>query len=115
MNIVELGRNGKAEPGIGNAVAGETAVAGEAGEQRAVAQVLPLRAAIRTLAAAMPEPWYADAAADGKAVIAGTQRSDAPDDLMTRHDRQRPADVPIGDVQIGGHTPHALTATRISS
>ena len=61
---------------------GEAAVAGEAGEQGIVAEILAAAGAIRAMAAGPAQPGHADP-------LAGA--GDAADDLVAGDDRQRPA------------------------
>lgn len=88
MDVVETGRDGKAELRVGDAMGGEAAIAGETGEKRIVAEVLATGAAIRTMAAAVPEPGNADAVTYGEAADVPAERLHASDGLVARNDGQ---------------------------
>ncbi len=61
--IVEAGE-GEGEGGIRQHMSGKAAVSRIAGEERIVAEVLPIGDAVGTAAAGAPQPWNADACAE---------------------------------------------------
>jgi hypothetical protein len=65
----------------------EPAIPREAGEDRPVAQVLPVRRTVGTVTAGASEPWHADARAEACGRHVRTYRLDDSDDLVTGHDR----------------------------
>jgi hypothetical protein len=87
---------------LGDDVRREAAVAAVAGEHRPVAEVLGAVPAVRAGAARVPEPWHADALADGWCIEAAADAIDDADDLVAGNDRQsRQAKLAVDDVQIG--------------
>jgi aminopeptidase N len=86
--VVEAPGQREAIARIGDRVGRMAAIAGVAREQRRVAEVLAIGAAIRARTAGGAEPRHADALAEREARDACTQRRDLADDLVTRHDRR---------------------------
>ena len=94
--------SGKQKRASATVCGGVAAVAGVAGEQRPVAQVLPPVTAIWTDAAGRAEPGHADPLAQGKAGDAGAERRDPADDLMAGDDRQlRVRQFAVDHMQVG--------------
>ena len=82
------------------------AVARIAGEQRPVAQILPVGPAIGTNAAGRAQPRNADALADREAGDSRSHRRNAPDDFVARYDRQfRLRQFAVYYMQIGAADP----------
>ena len=101
LDVAERVGKGEGVAGVGDAVGGEAAVAGEAGEQGIVAEILAALAAIGAMAAGPAEPGNADPVADAEALRALAQRRDPADDLVAGHDRQRALKVAVDDMEIG--------------
>ena len=114
-------REGEAR--IGDCRGRETPIARISGEDRMVAQVFPVHAAIRTDAAGVAEPRDTDALAHCQPFHAGSDRIDPADDLVTGDDRHvrvwkfaiddmqiRPADAARGDLD--PNLPRARAADR---
>jgi hypothetical protein len=102
LGVAEHGRERVREALVDDRVVGESAVGVIAGELGALAKVLAARAARLARAARGAKPGDADAVSGPEAVRVRTGTLDAPDDLMTRHDR-RPhrRQLALDDVQIG--------------
>jgi hypothetical protein len=78
------------------------AIAGVAGKQRPIAQVLTAAATIGTDAAGVAEPGDADTLADREAGDPLPHRGDPPDDLVAGHDRKlRVRQLAVDNMQIG--------------
>ena len=106
---ISLLRQGKAKAGVGDRVGGEAAVPRVAGEQRPVAQVLAVAAAIGAYAAGTAEPGHADARTDRRGGYAGPMGRDPPDDLVPGHDRQLGVrQIAVDHVEIGAAHPAGL-------
>jgi len=92
-------REGEAR--IGDCSGGKTTIARVSGEDRMVAQVFPVYAAIGTEAAGVAEPWDTDAFAHRQPFHAGSDRIDPADDFVARDDwRLRVCKFPIDHMQI---------------
>ena len=94
------------ESRIRNGCGRVAAVARVAGEQRPVAQVLPLHQTIGADAAGVAEPRNADALTELEPLDAPPERIDAADDLMPRDDGQtRLGQFAVDHVQVGAAHP----------
>ncbi len=102
----------KRESGVGDRVGREAAVAGVAGEDRLVAEILTRAQAKRAVAAGVAEPGYADTGPEREA-DALARRLDPADDLMARHNRRLDVGqfavdhVQVGAADAAGLDPHA--------